>query len=128
MTGRLILAVVTTVLQEAALVAIILWGLPQLDIHIPRGGLIAIMLAWAANAVFFYLIGSRALKRKPFAGLGSMVGNKGKVVRPLDPDGLIRIGDELWEAKSASGQMDVGEWVTVVEQDGLKLMVTKKTE
>ena len=52
-----------------------------------------------------------------------MVGNKGKVVNPLTPDGLVRIGDEFWEAKSASGQINVGEEVTVVEQDGLKLTV-----
>ena len=126
MTGRLILAVVTTVLEEAALVVIVLWGLPQLGIHTPVWGLIAIMVAWAANAVFFYLIGSRALRRRPVAGLGSMVGGKGKVVTPLAPDGVVRIGDELWEATSAGGQIDVGEAVTVVEADGLKLIVVKK--
>lgn len=126
MTGRLIIAVVTTVLEEVALVAIVLWGLPELDINIPLGGLIAIMVAWAANAVFFYRVGSRALRRKPVSGLGSVVGGKGKVVTPLAPDGVVRIGDELWEAKSASGQIDVGEVVTVVEADGLKLIVVKK--
>ncbi len=125
MTGRLIVAIVTTVLEEVALAVIVLWGLPQLGIYIPLGGLIAIMVAWAANAAFFYQIGSRALRRKPVSGLGSVVGDKGKVVSPLAPDGVVRIRDELWEAKSASGQVDVGEGVTVVEQDGLKLVVVK---
>ena len=125
MTGRLIIAVVTTVLEEAALVAIVLWGLPQLDIHMPLGVLIVIMAAWAANAVIFYRIGSRALRRKPVSGLGSAVGEKGKVISPLAPEGVIRIRDELWEATSASGQIDNGEEVSVVEQDGLRLIVVK---
>ena len=125
MTGRLIVAVVTTILEEVVLVAIILWVLPELGIEIPLWGLIAIMFALAANAVFFYRIGSRALKRRPVFGLGSMVGGKGKVVSKLAPEGVIRIGDELWEAKSASGQVDVGEEVAVIEQDGLKLIVVR---
>ena len=125
MTGRLVIAIVTTVLEEAALVAIVLWGLPQLGIHIPLGVLIVIMAAWAANAVIFYRIGSRALRRKPVSGLGSAVGEKGKVVSPLAPNGVIRIRDELWEATSASGQIDNGEEVSVVEQDGLRLIVVK---
>ena len=123
MTGRLIIAVVTTVLEEAVLVAVVLWGLPELDIYIPLWGLIAIMVVWAANAVFFYRIGSRALRRRPVSGLGSVVGERGKVISPLAPDGVVRIGDELWEARSTSGKLEVGEGVIVVEQDGLKLMV-----
>ncbi len=125
MTDRLVFAVVTTALQEAVLVAIVLWGLPQLGVYIPVGGLIAIMVAWAANAFVFYRIGSRALRRKPVPGLPTLVGGKGKVVSPLAPDGVVRISGELWEATSASGRVDPGEEVTVVEQDGLKLIVVK---
>ncbi|MFC1892447.1 NfeD family protein [Chloroflexota bacterium] len=124
-TGRLIIAIITTMIEEAALVAIVLWGLPQLDINLPLVVLIAIMVVWAANAVFFYQIGSRALRRKPVSGLGSVVDSKGKVVSPLDPDGVIKMSDELWEARSASGRIDSGEEVTVVEQDGLKLTVVR---
>jgi len=124
-TGRLIIGVVTTVMEEAALAAMMLWVLPELGIHIPVWAIILIMVAWAANAMFFYRIGSRALNRRPVSGLGSVVGSKGKVVKPLAPHGVVRIGSELWEAKSASGHMDVGEEVTVIEQDGLKLTVVK---
>jgi membrane-bound serine protease (ClpP class) len=128
MTGRLVIAIVTTVLQEAALAAILLWGLPELDIRVPLGVLIAIMAVWAANAVFFYRIGSRALRRKPVSGLGAVVGDKGKAAGTLAPDGIVKIRDELWEATSASGQIEPGEEVTVVEQDGLRLIVVKAKE
>ena len=125
MTPRLIYAIVTTILEEAFIAAIVLWGLPQLGINIPRGVLIGIMVAWAANSVVFFRIGSRALRRRPVSGLGSVVGDKGKVISTLAPDGVIKIRDELWEARSPNGQMDIGEKVMVTEQDGLKLTVIK---
>ena len=125
-TPRLIFAIVTTVLQEAVIAAIVLWGLPEFDIYIPLAVLVVIMVAWALNAVTFFWIGSRALRRKPVSGLGSLIGDKGKVIRTLAPDGVVKIGDELWEARAAGGRIEPGEEVTVIEQDGLKLIVVKK--
>lgn len=125
MSVRLILAIVSTLLEEAALAVIVLWGLPQLDIHIPLAGLIAMMVAWGAFSVFTYQMGSRALRRKPVIPLLPMIGSRGKVVSPLDPEGLIKIKGELWVAKSAGERMDTGEEVTVVGQNGLKLIVRK---
>jgi len=119
------LAIVSTLLEEAALAVVVLWGLPQLGIHIPLAGLIALMVAWGAYAVISYRIGSRALGKKPEIGLPDMVGSKGKVVSPLDPEGLVKIKGELWIAKSAGGRIDTGDEVTVAEQDGLKLVVRK---
>lgn len=58
-------------------------------------------------------------------GLPGMVGCKGRVASPLIPQGLVRIKGELWIAKSTSGNIDAGEEVIVVEQDGLKLVVAK---
>ena len=125
MTGRLIVAIVTTILEEAALVAIVLWGLPEFGIQMPLWGLITLMGLLAANAVFFFTVGSRALRRRPFAGVGSAVGSQAKVVKPLEPEGIVRIGDELWEARITGSHADIGDVVTVMEQDGLKLTVTK---
>ena len=45
MTGRFILAILGTLLEEAALAAVVLWGLPLLGIHLPLAGLIALMAA-----------------------------------------------------------------------------------
>jgi len=128
MTGRLILAIFSTLLEEAALVAIVLWGLPQLGITISLPGLIALMVVWGAFSVFIYRMGSRALRRKPVAGLLTMVGSRGKAASPLAPDGFVRIKGELWEAKSLSGKIGTGEEVMVVGQDGLKLIVRKGSD
>jgi len=127
MSARLILAIISTLLEEAALVAIVLWGLPRLDIEIPLAGLIALMAAWGVYSVVTYRRGSRALRKRPLGGLPDMVGSQGGVVSPLVPEGLVRIKGELWQAKSASGRMDTGEEITGVGQDGLKLIVRKSS-
>ncbi|MBA7648788.1 hypothetical protein ES703_56578 [subsurface metagenome] len=119
------MAIVSIALEEVALVVIVLVGLPELGIEVPLGVLIAVMVAWGVFSVFIYQMGSRALKRKPIAGLSDMVGSKGKVVRPLAPQGLVRIKGELWEAESVDDSIGIGEKVIVVGQDALKLMVRK---
>ena len=125
MRGRLIIAIVSTMLEEAALAASVLWGLPKLGIHIPLWVLIIIMASWATYTIITYRMGSRALRRKPIVGLLDMVSSRGKVVHSLAPEGLVRIKSELWKAKSASEKLDTGEEVIVVGQDGLKLTVRK---
>ena len=123
MRARLILAIFSTAVEEAALVAIVLVGLPQLGIEVPLGVLITLMVAWAAFSVFLYQMGSQALRRKPVVGLSAMVGSQGKAVSPLAPDGFVKIKGELWEAQATGGKVGIGERVTVIGQDGLKLIV-----
>jgi len=124
MSGRLILAIISTILEEAAIVAIVLLGLPRLGIHVPLAGLIALMAAWGAYSIIIYRMGSRALSRKPVIRL-PVTGSHGRVVSRLAPEGLVRIESELWVATSAGAEIDVGTEVIVVEQDGLKLIVRK---
>ena len=123
MTGRLILAIISTILEEVAIVVIVLWGLPQVEIQIPLWGMIIIMVAWAAYSILTYRLGTRALMSKQVAGLPDMIGTKGKIVSPLTPEGLVRIRGELWVAKSDGGEMKPGCEVTVVRQERLKLVV-----
>ncbi len=121
-TARLIYSIVSILLEEAAIVVVVLVGLPQLDIEVPVGVLIAVMVVFAVFSVLLYRAGSEALRRKPVA-LSVMVGSKGKVVSPLAPIGFIKIKDELWDAESVGSKISIGKEVMVVEQNGLKLMV-----
>ena len=123
MTGRLILAIISTILEEIAIVIIALWGLPQIDIQIPLWGIIVLMAAWGAYSVFTYRLGTQALMRNHVVGLPHMTGTRGEVVSPLTPEGLVRIRGELWVAKSSSGEMKPDEEVIVVGQERLKLVV-----
>ena len=127
MRGRLIIAIVSTTLEEAALAVGVLWGLPKLGIHVPLWVLIIVMVVWGTYTVTTYRMGSRALRKKPVDGLTAMVGSEGEVVSPLVPEGMVRIKGELWRAKSAGGEINTGEKVTVVGQDRLKLIVHKRS-
>lgn len=123
MNVRLIMATISTLLEETAIIIVVLFGLPMVGISLPLPGLVALMVAWLAISVIIYRIGSQALRRKQLAGLPNMVGCKGMVVSPLAPEGLVRIKGELWVARSAGGELELGEVVIVVVQDSLKLVV-----
>ena len=126
MTTRLIVAIFTTLMEEAVLAAIVLWGLPHVGINLHVGVLIALMAALAAFAVTTYRLGTRALKRKLMVGLPGMVGARGKTVSDLAPEGTVRIKGELWDSKADGRRINAGVWVTVVGQEGLKLIVRRE--
>jgi membrane-bound ClpP family serine protease len=125
MTVRLVWTIFSNLLEEAALVVIVLWGLPELGIKIPLVGLISLMVVWGIISVIIYRLGSRALRRRTLAGLPVMVGTEGQVVSALAPKGLVRIKGELWKAISSGVNIEAGEDVIVVGQDGLGLIVDK---
>ena len=123
--ARLILAIVSTLAVEAALFAIWRWVLPEWGIEIPLVALIAVMAAYSVFAVVDFWFVTKVLKRQIIVGLPTMVGSKGKVVSPLAPEGQVRIKSELWGAESLDRNINIGEEVMVVGQDGLKLIVRK---
>jgi len=123
MTGRLVLAIISTILEEFAIVAIVIWALPRINIHIPLWGMILIMVAWASYSIFTFRMGTRALKREQPIGLPNMIGTRGTVVTPLAPEGLVRIRSELWVAKAEDGEIEKGAEVTVIGQERLKVVV-----
>ncbi|MFC2067483.1 NfeD family protein [Chloroflexota bacterium] len=125
MMARLIVAVISVILEEAALVVLVRYGLTRLGIEIPLVGLAIMMIAWLMVSVVIYRVGSRALRKKPLISLPVMVGCKGKVVSQLTPEGAVKIKGELWTAKSNGRKIGTGEEVIVSGQDGLKLIVRK---
>jgi membrane protein implicated in regulation of membrane protease activity len=126
MNTRLIIAIVTSLIDEIIIVALILWVLPRFGIHIPWWGLALVIAGFVIYAVTVFTMGSRILKKKPVAGLSDMLGMEGKTTGRLDPDGFVKIEGELWEAKSERGVIEAGAEVVVVAQEGLKLVVKTK--
>jgi membrane-bound serine protease (ClpP class) len=122
---RLILAVISTGLEIAAIWAIGWLALPDMGIELPLMLLIAASIAWAAFSIWLFIFTTRTLKMQAQAGLPSMVGTKGKVTMPLNPDGLVKIRGELWGAAADNGEIEAGEDVIVTGQNGLKLSVRK---
>jgi len=124
--ARLVIAIVTSLLDEGIIIAFIIFGLPRLGVHIPLYGTILIGVAFLVYAVGFYTIGSRILKKKPIPGFSEMIGTEGRAVNRLDPQGVVKIESELWDAKAETGKINAGTEVVVVDQYGLKLIVRPK--
>jgi len=124
-TARLIVALISTPLEEVAIYVIWRWLLPEFDIVLPVSVLIGVMVAWAIFSILLFLFTTQILKRQVTVGLPSMIGAKGKVASSLNPEGLVRIKNELWVSTSTAGTISKGEVVEVIEEDGLKLVVQR---
>lgn len=122
---RLIVAVISMVIEQAAIWAVWRWLLPELNIYLDVWVLIVIMAAWLIIGIFLFIAGTRALTIREVKGLSSMVGMEGKAHGQLSPDGMVKIKGELWSARSEEGNIGSGEKITVTGEDGLKLIVRK---
>ena len=127
MSIRLRLAILATLAEEIAIVLIVFLVLPRFGVHIPRPALIGLVVGVAVWGGISCRLVKRALEKKSMVGLPAMVGTRGRVIKPLAPKGLVKIKNELWEAKSAGHKIDIGEEVIVVEQNGLKLSVRRNS-
>jgi len=97
-------------------------------------------LIWALTivlVVLFVVIGGFAisvLRRKPATGREGLVGAVGTVRQALDPDGIVFVSGELWQATASNGDdgatLPIGDRVpvTVLGMDGLRLLVRRATE
>ena len=123
MKGRKFTAysITTSILEEAALVAVVLWLLPGFGINIPLWGLILLMIALGAYSYVTSRLEKKALDKKPM--ILPDIGSRGKVTTPLTPKGYVRIGSERWKASSINSTIDTGGEVIVVGIEGMTLLV-----
>ena len=114
-------SIITTLLEELALVAVVLWLLPRWGINIPLWGLILMMAALGAYDYITYRLGKEALDKKPM--VSPDVGSKCQAVVPLTPKGYVRVNGELWQATSSS-TINAGEEVIIVGIKRMTLVVS----
>ena len=118
---------VTTAIQEAAVAAAAFLLLPRFGITIPLWLLVAIMVAWAVYSYFSFMWGKEAIGRAPAVGPETLVGLKCRTMETLSPYGYVRVGPELWRARSIAGNIDPGTEVVIVDVKGLTLVVKPLT-
>ena len=123
--ARLVVAIVSTAAEEVLIWSIWRWLLPEFEIKLPVAALIGIMIGWAVFSIGLFIFTSHTLKRQVPVGLPSMVGATGKAAGKLAPAGMVKIRGELWGASSTEGDIDNGESIMVIGEDGLKLLVRK---
>ena len=122
-TGLLIWRIFTSLLEQAGLVAVVIWGFPLININLPLWVLIPTSIVLTAWNVYTYKKAAAALRVKPVPGLADMVGTRGEVVGRLNPSGEVKIRGELWGAEAEDVELKPGQKVVVIKQDGLRLTV-----
>ena len=115
------LTITTSLLEEAALVAVVLWLLPKVAINIPLWGLILMMIALGVYNYITYRLGKKALDKKPM--ISPDIGSRGRTITPVSPTGYVRVNGELWQASSNS-TIDAGEEIAVVGIEGMTLLIS----
>jgi membrane protein implicated in regulation of membrane protease activity len=116
-----VLTITTTLLEEAALVAVVLWLLPRVAINIPLWGLILMMLALGVYNCINYRLSKKALVKKPM--ISPDIGSRGRTTTPISPKGYVRVNGELWQASSSS-TIDAGEEIAIVGIEGMTLLIS----
>jgi len=85
-----------------------------------------VITSLAVTTFFFVLLiglGLKAQRKKPETGSEGLIDKIGEAFTPLDPEGTVRVSGELWQAEAASGPIDKGARVRVVQIKDLKLKV-----
>jgi membrane-bound serine protease (ClpP class) len=115
-----VLTITTSLLEEAALVSVVLWLLPRVAINIPLWGLILMMIALGIYNYTTYRLGKKAIVKKPM--ISPDIGSRGRTTTLISPKGYVRVNGELWQASSSS-TIGVGEEITVVGIEGMTLLI-----
>jgi len=115
------LTITTSLLEEAALVAVVLLLLPRVAVNIPLWGLILMMIALGVYNYINYRLGKKALIKKPM--ISPDIGSRGRTITPISPTGYVRVNGELWQASSNS-TIDAGEEIAVVGIEGMTLLIS----
>jgi membrane-bound ClpP family serine protease len=117
------LAVVSGILEQAILVAVVLVLLPRLGIYLPFWALVFMMIALGAYGYMAFRLGRKALRQRPLMSSEAMVGRKCTVVKSLAPKGYVKVGSELWQASSPGFVIRKGQEVVIVGTEGMTLLV-----
>ena len=118
--------VLVALIDDVAAVVLVLVILWVLDIEIPVYLLVIIGLV---AGTFIFLVHRAivpSLRRRKVTGKEGMIGLVGEVTQACTPQGVIKVKDEYWKAKSLCGEISVGEEVEIVSINGLKVEVERR--
>jgi membrane-bound serine protease (ClpP class) len=108
--------------------SITLFNIPDRSIGLSLGTVLAVVGTSAAFSIFILSKGLMIQRKAPATGLQTLVGAIGIVRRALQPDGIIFIRGEYWNARSVEGTLQEGERVQVQGLDKRTLLVGRVHE
>jgi membrane-bound ClpP family serine protease len=74
-------------------------------------------------AAFCYVVMFQSMRAEAKTGLKAMIGREAVVIEDIDPEGKVKIKDELWAATAGGKKIAAGEKVRIVNIQGLVLIV-----
>jgi len=86
-----------------------------------------ILALWLAKEAVLFPLTWRSYQNETPAG--APVGRNAEVVVPLSPEGTVRTGGELWQARSRDDErIEAGEQVRILARKGMLLIVERKND
>ena len=120
------IALLDEILFFTIIVIIIIYLLYNKKLISPLGAIITLLLYAAVTSYVTYKL-YKIQTSNAAVGPESMIGKRGIVIEPLDPEGLIEVEGELWKAVSKKRErINTGETVRVVGNKGLTLIVERE--
>ena len=120
------IALLDEILFFTIIVIIIIYLLYSKKLISPLGAIITLLLYAAVTSYVTYKL-YKIQTSNAAVGPESMIGKRGIVIEPLDPEGLIEVEGELWKAVSKKRErINTGETVRVVGNKGLTLIVERE--
>jgi membrane-bound ClpP family serine protease len=84
---------------------------------------IYLCLLFISGLMYYGMFTVMGRKRRVRTGFEEMIGKDGLVFEDINPEGKVRIDDELWTARAQGGRFLKGEKVRISGHEGLTLLV-----
>ena len=123
-----LLKAVILVLDEVLLVTIVFVILRVIGVHLSPWVISTVIVLMAVLILIIYMIIVSLAKKEQVGGREGLIGLQGRVVKPLTPEGVIKVHGELWKATCIDDSISNQEEVVVVGIEGLKLLVKRKKD
>jgi membrane protein implicated in regulation of membrane protease activity len=120
-------SLISTVIEEIAIAALLLWILPAFGVIVPPWAVAAVMACFAVYCYIMYRVGHPTVLYEGVTEPGSIVGSTGIVETIVQSEVWVRVQGELWKASCTGCRLKEGDEVTVTAIDGLSLTVRKKS-
>jgi membrane-bound serine protease (ClpP class) len=92
---------------------------------VPWATIIGLALATGAFFAFAIAAAVRTYRKRPVTGQEGLVGMIGEARSRLDPEGMVLVHGELWQAEAENPPVEKGEKVAVTKVQGLRIKVRK---
>ncbi|WP_457742825.1 NfeD family protein [Thermococcus sp.] len=124
-----ILKLIALASDEVIVLIILIFILPTLGVKIPLWVIALIVGTLLLKDVLIapYVLGG-GLEKRPSVGSEALIEREAVVIEELNPEGIVKLDNELWKAECINGRAKVGEMVRVVKVEGTKLLVERRAK